>query len=52
MKLFYSYNLIQFIHNKEELEKIINEKEHSKFNVESNSGFTIISIKKNIISDI
>ena len=52
MKLFFSYNLIQFIHNKEELEKIINEKEYSKFNVESNSGFTINSIKKNIISDI
>jgi hypothetical protein len=52
MKLFFSYNLIQFIHNKEELEKIINEKEYSKFNVESNSGFTITSFKKNIISDI
>ena len=49
MKLYNTYNLIKFINNKEELEKIINEKDYGKFNVENSIEFTINSIKKNIM---
>ena len=49
MKLYNTYNLIKFINNKEELEKIINEKDYGKFNVENNIEFTINSIKENIM---
>ena len=51
MKLYSTYNLIKFINDKEELEKIINEKDNGKFNIIKDSGFTINSIKKNIIQN-
>ena len=51
MKLYFSYNLIQFIHDKEELNKIINKKDYGKFNIVNDIGFSINSIKHNIISD-
>ena len=49
MKLYSTYNYIKFINNKHELEKIINEKDYGKFNVVNDSGFSIYSIKENII---
>ena len=51
MKLYSTYNLIKFINDREELEKIINEKDNGKFNIIKDSGFTINSIKKNIIQN-
>ena len=49
MKLYSTYNYIKFINDKEELEKIINEKDFGKFNIVNDSGFTIYSSHENII---
>ena len=51
MKLYNTYNLIKFINNKDELEKLMVEKDYSKFDIENNCEFTISSIKKNILEN-
>ena len=50
MKLYNSYNLIKFINDINELEKIINEKDFGKYNIENNF-FTINAIKNNILQN-
>ena len=49
MKLYNTYHLIKFINNKDELDKIITEKEYGKLIIENDSEFTISSIKENIL---
>ena len=49
MKLYNTYHLIKFINDKDELEKLITEKDYTKFNIENNCNFTLSSFKRNVL---
>ena len=51
MKLYNTYNLIKFINDINELEKIINENDYGILNIDNNAMFTINSIKNNILQN-